>query len=151
MITTELLTPHLSNSEVVVAQIYAIEQVVFGDKSFSKEMIASDLDEPDVVMVVLKDGDVIIGFVYALPEAEKVACVVDVAIVPKYQNQGLIAGLMLCLETELKRRGYEYMTEHAMVDNGYADKIVKNYASRIIEMSDFFGEYGKQRYLKIRL
>ncbi len=152
MITAEIIkSASSSNWEALGQQIFSIERSVFAEKAFSEEMLKSDINDSKVVLAILKDDNSIIGFAYALPEDEHVSCIVDIAIIKGYQNKGLVAILMPCLEEELKRGGYEYMIEYAIVENGYADKIQKNYASRIIESKDIVGEYGKQRYFKIRL
>lgn len=132
-------------------QILAIEQSIFGEKAFPEEVMKSDLSNPMTILAVLKDNGVIIGFAYAEPESKRVSCISDIAIAREYQGKGLVAPLMARMEEELKRSGYKWMTEHAMVENGYADKVQKNYAARIIKSEEFVGEYGKQRYFKIRL
>ena len=150
MISVEIASMS-SNWETFGKQILLIEQEVFAEKAFSEEMLRSDISDSKAILAVLKNVDTIIGFAYALPEEKNVSCVVDIAILKDYQKKGLVAILMHSLEAELKKNGYEYITEHAMVENGYADKITKNYSSRIIETRDFVSEYGKQRYFKIRL
>lgn len=153
MITTEVITSKDIWKDFG-QQIFEIEKSVFQDQAFSEEYLKKDLSDPKLILAVLKDGDSIIGFVYALPtnsDPENTAGIVDIAIKKEHQGKGLVAPLMSCIEKELKNNGYEYFIEHAMVDNGYADKIDKNYASRIIERNDFIGEYGKQRFFKIKL
>ena len=150
-----MITAHISPPpiewETLGKDIYAIETAIFGSKAFSESFLQTDLSNHDVVVAILKDGDKVIGFAYALPEDEETVCVADIAISAEYQNRGLVATIMSCLETALKQKGYLYMTEHAMVENGYAAKIKKHYNARIIETSDFVGEYGKQTYFKIHL
>jgi ribosomal protein S18 acetylase RimI-like enzyme len=151
MITLEVITPNTSNWEKYGSQIFSIETEVFNEKSFSEEMMSVDINDLKTILVILKDEDLIIGFTYATPEKEKVSCVADIAITKNYQNKGLVSILMSSLEEEMRKSGYDYVIEHAMVENGYADKILKNYKSRIIETREFVGEYGKQRYFKISL
>jgi ribosomal protein S18 acetylase RimI-like enzyme len=151
MISVELIEPSSSNWELLGKEVFKIERKIFADKAFSEEMMRSDLDNPTTRLVLLKDNGSVIGFTYALPEGEKIAGIVDVAIKKEYQHQGLVGKLMSCLEAKLKQEGYEYIITHAMVENGYADKIVKSYGSRIVETKEFVGEYGKQRYFKIHL
>jgi ribosomal protein S18 acetylase RimI-like enzyme len=150
-ILAEVIPPSYSNWEIFGKQIYNIEQSVFGEKSFSEEMMKSDINDPNVRLVVLKDENSIVGFTYAIPENDRVICIVDTVILKEYQNKGLVSMLMSCLEKELKNSGYEYVTRDAMIENGYADKIMKNYKSRIVETWDIVGEYGKQRHFKISL
>ncbi len=151
LIYTEVVPPSPSNWDVFGEQIYLIEKSIFGDKAFDKEMMRIDLTNPKTVFAVLKNRDSIIGFTYTTEESAEVANITDTVIIEEYQNKGLVSILMICLETELNRLGYKYVTREAMVENGYADKISKNYTSRIIETREFTGEYGKQRYFKIEL
>ncbi|MEK7506296.1 MAG: GNAT family N-acetyltransferase [Patescibacteria group bacterium] len=149
--SAEFIPPSPSNWEIFGNQIYKIERNIFGEKSLDEKMMESDINSPEANLVLLKDGDAVVGFTYALPESEGVARIVDTVIAKEYQKKGLVAILMSSLEAELKRKGYEYVTRDAMVDNGYAGKIAKNYSSGIVETREFMGEWGKQRYFKIKL
>ncbi|EKD24003.1 MAG: hypothetical protein ACD_81C00131G0006 [uncultured bacterium] len=151
MIHVEFITPSSLNWNTLGSQIYNIEVSIFGEESLSEEMMRDDINDPEVTLVLLKKDESIVGFTYALPESGGVARIVDTVIIKERQSKGLISMLMTCLETELRKKGYEYVTRDAMVDNGYADKITRNYSSRIIETRDFIGEWGKQRYFKIRI
>ncbi|HYC83119.1 MAG TPA: GNAT family N-acetyltransferase [Candidatus Paceibacterota bacterium] len=150
-ISAEIIAPSPSNWKNVGREIYAIEQSVFSEKAFGQEMMAADLNDPQAVLAVLKDQKTIVGFAYALPDDRETAHIVDVVIAPSYQHKGLVAKLMSCLERQLKNNGYKYIETEAMVENGYADKILKNYNAQIIETEEFTGPYGEQRYFKIRL
>lgn len=111
---------------------------VFGENSLDEKMMESDINDPKTILV-LQDENSVVGFTYALPESEGVACIVDTVLVKEYQNRGFISILMSCLETELRKKGYEYVTRDAMVENGYADKIIKNYSTKIVETRGFIG------------
>ncbi|MCX6702200.1 MAG: GNAT family N-acetyltransferase [Candidatus Zambryskibacteria bacterium] len=150
-VSVELIAPSSSNWEFFGKQIYYIEQSVFSEKSFNEEMMKSDINDPKATLVLLKDKESIVGFTYALPETQGVARIVDTAITKEYQNKGLVSILMSCLEKELRNKGYEYVTRDVMIENGYADKIMKNYSSKIVETKEFIGRYGKQRHFKIRI
>jgi ribosomal protein S18 acetylase RimI-like enzyme len=151
MISVEFIPPSPSNWDVFGARIYEIEQSIFSEKSLDEEMMRSDMNYPRAVFVVLKDGDSVVGFTYALPESEGVARIVDTVLLEEYQGRGFVAMLMARLEAELKKEKYIYVTRDVMVQNGYADKVMKNYGSKVVETREFTGMWGKQRYFKIRL
>ena len=148
---TELIKPSLNNWRNVGADIFSVEKAVFSQDAFDEKMLKSDINNPKTILVVLKDEGRIIGFVYSMPESDGVARIVDVAILPAFQHKGYISSLMSELESELIKQCYKYFTEDAMVENNYAEKILKHYKSRITETHEFTGDYGKQRYFKIRL
>jgi ribosomal protein S18 acetylase RimI-like enzyme len=151
MISVELVPPGQSNWETYGTRIYEIERSIFGEKSLDKEMMRSDINDPKTTLIVLKDGDSIVGFTYALPESEGVARIVDTVFLKEYQGRGFVAMLMARLEAELRKNKYIYVTRDVMIENGYADKVMKNYSSRIVATKEFTGTWGKQRYFKIRL
>lgn len=151
MFVTNRISFVSKTNESVFEKIYDIECRVFENKAFTKKELFSDLYDPDVYFIVLSKKNTIVGFVYALPEGKHTARVVDIAIEPKYQKQGLVGKLMSHLEHELKKAGYAFITEDAMIDNGYAATIAKYYTERIKETRKFEGKYGKQQYFKIKL
>ena len=151
MITTELIPPSPVNWNRYGSQLLSIEQEVWAEKAFDEEMMEADINDPKAILIILKDEETIIGFTYALPRSELVSCIVNIVIMKNYQKKGLVKKLMEPIESELRKNGYVYMVECAMVDNGYADKIKKNYHSRIIESKDVDSEYGRQTYFKILL
>ncbi len=151
MISIELIPPAVSNWEVYGTRIYEIERSIFSEKSLDEEMMRSDINDPNTILVLLKDGESIVGFTYALPESEGVARIVDTVLLKEYQGRGFVAMLMARLETELKKNKYVYVTRDVMVENGYAEKVMKNYGSRIVATREFSGTWGRQRYFKIRL
>lgn len=151
MISVEFIPPSTSNWKLFGESIYGIEKSLFGDKSLAEDWLRSDINDLKTMLVLLKDDNSIVGFTYAVPESEEIARIVDTTIAKKYQGRGMVVKLINCLEEELKRRGYKYMTRDAMVENGYADKIEKNYSSRIVEMWNLDSQWGKQRHFKIKI
>jgi ribosomal protein S18 acetylase RimI-like enzyme len=151
MVKAELMQPSVNNWEYVGAEIFNIEKAVFLQDAFEEKFLKKDLTKLETVLVILKDGERIIGFAYSVPETDAVARIVNIAILPAFQGKGHVSSLMNTLETELIKQRYKYFTESAMIDNGYAEKILKHYSSRIVETYEFNGMYGWQRYFKIRL
>jgi hypothetical protein len=151
MISAHLIKPSPSNWKTFGEQIYKIEKDIFGEKSLDEKMMESDINDTNTSLVLLKEGDSIVGFTYSLPEGDGIARIVDTVLTKEYQNKGYVALLMKALEIELKKKGYKYITRDAVIENGYADKITKNYTSQIVETNEFVGEWGEQRHFKIRL
>lgn len=150
-IRAEYVAASPANWNLFGERLMEIEREAFGDLAFSAEAMRADIDDPSAVLILLRESERIVGFAYALPEGEKTACVVDIVIEKSHRGRGLVAPIMACMEARLKEAGYEWLVEHAMVDNGYADKIERNYGGRIVESGDFVGEYGRQRHFRIRL
>jgi ribosomal protein S18 acetylase RimI-like enzyme len=151
MISVEFITPSPSNWETLGDQIYKIERSIFGEESLDQEMMRSDINDSKTNLILLKDGSSIVGFTYTVPENEDSARIVDTVLMKKYQHKGFVSILMSCLETELRKSGYKYITRDVLIKNGYADKIMKNYNSQIIETKELTSKWGKQRYFKIQL
>lgn len=151
MIFAELVPPSASNWELFGEQIYKIEESIFGEESLQKDMLELDINDSKTVLVLLKDKNYIVGFTYAVPEGDGVVRIVDTVITKEYQGKGLVSKLMVCLEEELNRQKYKYITRDVMVENGYADKVEKNYVSKIVEMEDLDSQWGKQRHFKIKI
>jgi ribosomal protein S18 acetylase RimI-like enzyme len=139
------------NWDTLGAQIYAIEKENFGEDSLDMEMMRTDLNDPSTSLVVLRDDKKIVGFTYAVPESEGVARIVDTVISKEYQHKGFVSFLMTRLESDLRAKGYGFVTRDSMIANGYAEKIAKHYSDRIVEMRDVESQWGTQRHFKIRI
>jgi len=145
----------VQNSEktwsIVGEQLYKIKFENFRDNFFSKKVFKEDFENAENIFAVVRNNEnnLILGFTYAVPTSydEKEAYIRCTAISPEYQNKGLISKLMSTLEPELRRRGYDFFSRDAAVDNGYADKIKKYYADRIVKT----GPNGRQQYFQIKL
>jgi hypothetical protein len=151
MVQAEYIKPSTSNWKIFGEQIYEIEQEEFKDKSLDKKMMITDINNPNVILVLLKKNNLVIGFSYALPENQTTARIVDTVIKKEYQGKRLISEIMKIMEKKLREIGYKYMSREAMVENGYAKKITKNYNSRILETKESTGTWGRQIYFKIQL
>lgn len=151
MISVSLIQPSLSNWDKWGEELFSIETKVFEEKSFTKEMMQTDISDPNTLLALLKDEDKIVGFAYTVAESENVAGLVDIAILQEYQGNKYVGVLMSALEEELKKEGYTHLVQYSMIHNGYADKVQKHYGSRIVESKDIVSEYGRQIYYKIKL
>ena len=134
-----------------------IENTVFGIHADPE--LPSFFQNQATVAVLLYEqkNNRIIGYIYAFPDTnddpQTVAHVDSVALLPEHQGKGLVVALNRRLEEELVKKGYQFATMHVIIANGYAEKIAKNYAERIIAARDIISKYGHgpQRYFKIRL
>ncbi len=101
----------------------------------------------------------IIGYSLAVPDndykEERTAYIYDTEIEPEHQHQHLVGLIFELMEEELRKRGYTAITRDAMVSNGWAEKIVKHYADRILEQEESSEEqvstYGEQIFFRIKL
>ena len=118
--------------------------------------------EPDIfedernLNYILKDpqGDKVIGYVSVMFQSNnETAHIMNVAIVPEHQGKGNVGVLMQKMEEALKNRGVKYLTRDSAVENGYADKIQKHYADRIIKdkVYEQMSPWGIQRHFEIEL
>ncbi len=130
--------------------IMQLEVKAFESKGYSEAELEKEFTDPKNIIIVLRDGDQIIGYTSAIPENKDSLYISSTAILPKYQGQGFVSDLMAKLDTIAVGRGYQYYERHAAVENGYAEKLKRNY--EIIEESEYYSDqYGKQKYFKMKI
>lgn len=134
------LTPIFRGDDKTLNQIKLIDSACFDGSSYTDEELAEMKADYSVVVLLELDGK-IIGYSYARPvdkiwpnrsNEDKTVNISSTAILPEYQNRGFVRILNKKMETELKKRGYEYMEGNADENNGYADAIAMAYAKRIV-------------------
>ena len=121
---------------------------------FTPDKLKNFFEDPETIAVLLKEAEKILGFSFAIPndyESDKTAYIYTTKIDPQYQNEGLVGVIMNTMEAELRKRKYQYITRDARVSNGYANKIIKHYADRIVEQKPHGSSYGQQVFFKIKL
>lgn len=80
------------------------------------------------------------------------AYILEAAIHEQYQGRGLISKVNVAMDDELKKYRYRTLHRDANIDNGYADKLVKVYADRIIKTEDHTNPDGTHtRYIEMTL
>ena len=155
--------------------ILEIENDAFGEEAFDEEMFKEDFENPESVVVLLRDTSTnrVIGFTYAQPttsvypgsyperkSSDDTAYVADTVIHPEYRGKGFLKILMNNLESELLKRGYTFMERDSADDRTnlkegeetFADKIKKNNLDKIIAEKRWSSEeYGMQRFFRMRL
>ncbi len=104
-------------------------------------------DDSSIIAFLLNANSKVIGYSVARPASPDTVGIHLTRIHPELRGQGLVGVLMETLEEELRERGYQYMERHAVVDNGYADKVERHYKERIV----FSEDEGKTRFFRIRI
>lgn len=145
---TSIITPDIW--EQIKESILKIEKGAFDGKGYTEEQLAKEFSNPDNIVVVIKDGDDVIGYNTSLPQSEDTLWVSSTALLPKYQGQGLVSDIMYSLDIEARNRGYEYYERTAAVENGYAEKLKRNYEV-VEERNPSESPYGLQQYLKMKI
>lgn len=153
--SVELFQPGKHAWEDVRSDILALEDLCFPGKGFGEEYLKEHFENPESIIAVLKLGKDagLVGFSYAIPDEDVAGAVyVDTTeIHPDHQGKAYVVPLMDAVENEARRRGYRFLTRNAAIENGYAEKILKNYDGRIEETYENDSEYGPQRYFRIRI
>lgn len=120
------------------------------------------LQDPQLIVASIQEDGRLIGCSLAIPidrmdpqraaEANETAYIYYTAIEPDKQGQGRIGPLSDLLFARLAERGFTYVEQDAVHDNGYHKKILKNYRQSIIETSTHNKfAYGPQQFFRIRL
>jgi len=134
--------------------LFEIEKECFGDLSFSQKDIYRYFTDPNVIAIILKYKDDVIGFSFGFSSEKYSFFIYDTAIRKEFQGKKLVSSIMNLLEKELQRRGYKYIEREVEICNGYAEKIRKHYGERIIEEgmphTSVYSK-GKQIFFKIRI
>ncbi len=132
-------------------QIMSIEDAAFNSAGFGERMMEGLFEDERNINYLLKDSEEkIIGYTQVCVRGDT-AYIMNTAIAPEYQGKGNVAVLMNNLENELKSRGIKWITRDTAVENGYADKIQKNYGDRIVETREQMSPWGPQRHFRIKL
>jgi ribosomal protein S18 acetylase RimI-like enzyme len=160
-IVAELVSPGPLAWAPLHHAILRLEHEAFGSKAFPDEWLSRDFQDTESVIVILKDtvSEKVVGFTYAKPEhgdtqetKEDTALIWDIVVDVAYRRRGLVGRMLGTLETELRRKGYQYIEQEAAVANNYAANIAKHYKDRIVEQSEpHDSEYGQQVFFRIRL
>ena len=151
--TVELFNPATQKWSDVREDILELEKLCFGENAFDESSLEASFENPKSIVVTLNREKSIIGFSVGVPDRKDASAIhiYTIEIHPEEQGNGYVASILNALEEEARKRGYTFLTQHAMIENGYADKISKNYHDAIVETHDRDSEYGPQRFFKIAL
>jgi hypothetical protein len=168
----EILNVKDTDWKNIKKDILGIENACFDESiRYEKEDLKEDFYKKDniVILIRLEDGSKkIIGYTYTEPSESgnpEVAEIVSTAILPEYRHMGFLGKLIDTLESELKRRKYEFIERDAMIKGGYSEQIKKHYGekqdkdgnkiqSRILEQypsKDNDGDDDDREYFLIKL
>ncbi len=152
-VSVETLELSSKTWEDLKEDILRIEKECFGETGLEEEDFTNIAHSPDGIVALLKKGQKILGYTIGGQDEneEKTITIYSTAITPEEQGMGYVESLVGSFESEARKRGYLFLTRYAAKENGYADKIQKNYTDRIVETSDNDSPSGPQRYFKIHL
>ena len=135
-------------------QIMEIEGRAFKGGGYGESHLQAEFENPNNIVVVIKDGEKIIGYCSAFPDHNDkeglTLYVSSTALLPEYQGKGLVSDILYRLDREAEKRGYKYLTRDAAMEHGYADKLKKNYKV-VVEGEPKMSPYGLQKYLKVEV
>lgn len=97
------------------AAIAGLEQQCFSDP-WPESAVASELDNPLSYWLVAMEGETVVGYVGSqtvLGEAD----IMNVAVAPSHRRQGIAAGLLERLRTDLKEQGVYSLTLEVRASN----------------------------------
>lgn len=143
----------LGSWDALQEELMDIEDKAFNGRGFSLGEMKWLFEDDRAVNYLLKNNQTgkIIGYTSVQLNGDT-AYIANTAIIPTEQHKGYVGLLMREVENELRSRGVLYLERDAAVENGYADKIQKNYKDRIIEEpSERMSPWGVQRHFKIKL
>jgi predicted GNAT family acetyltransferase len=145
-IKAELVKP--GDWEKLRDQIMEIERLAFDGRGYSEFHLRQEFSEERNIVIVLRDGDRVIGYSTALPMSRDELHVSSTAIHPDYQGRGLVSDLLYAMDVEATRQGYRYYQREANHGNGYAEKLKRNYEV-IDEGKPYNSPLGTQQSIKV--
>lgn len=125
-------------------------------------MFVDALSDPRSTAILLKKNGVVVGATLAVPigkiepsrqaESAETAYILKTFILPKHQDKGYLAHMMATLEQQLRAKGFRYVERHAMIDNGYAAKILAHYGDQVlVHQVENSPRHGPQMFFRINL
>jgi GNAT superfamily N-acetyltransferase len=149
-----LFNPDTTAWDEVKEAVMDLEKICFSDGGLGEDYLKEYFLNPQNVVVLLKVNDQLVGFTCGGRDHEhdESFYVETTEIHPDWQGNKFITSMITTLEYEAKKRGYKYLTRHAAINNGYAEKIERNYTGRILETYPRSSEeFGEQQFFKIKL
>jgi ribosomal protein S18 acetylase RimI-like enzyme len=159
--------------DTIKDDITLIDELQFGDQSFSEEVLEYWITDPRCTTVFLIDteSEHIVGFTFAaptmmvyeeyLPEYYKddlhreaddtTAYIANTVIHPKYVGKHLVGRMMEELKRLLRAQGFTHIERDSVQENNYANNIRKNEQGNIEHEELHDSDYGPQIFFRIRL
>jgi hypothetical protein len=164
-------TQHLWDT--IKDDITLIDELAFGDQSFSEEVLEYWITDPRCITVFLIDSisEHIIGFTFAAPTQmvyeeylpeyyvqdlhrtaeDTTAYIANTVIHPGYVGNHLVGPMTGELKRLLRAQGYTHVERDAAEENNYADNIRKNEPGKIEQEEAHDSDYGPQVFFRIKL
>ena len=166
----EILDTNVTHWEVYREEVLALEQTVFeADHAFDDTDFVEVFEDLDAIIVFLRDGKKLVGYIYAMPlsyfedeiteaaredDGKKTAYIQNLAIHPAYRGHKLAPMITLALQNELVNKGYAFVELDATTRNNYAANVEKDFRKRnllIIAGEVHDSEIGPRRFFRARL
>jgi len=134
-----------------IARIAEIEASLFKDKAWSLELIRSELESPENLVIVVKDEfSEIVGYIIIriiLDEAE----VLRFGVKKENQGKGIGKRLLMTALDELRRRGIKKIFLEVSVDNVKAQKLYEKFEfKKVGERKDYYSP-GKPAFIMCKI
>lgn len=134
--------------------LYEIELECFREEAFPRYYIASFLDDPDFITLVITVGGEVVGYVVAKVDVfmgKRMGHIYSIAVKQAYRRMGLGSRLLRTVEEALRERGAKVCYLEAREDNIAAINFYHKHGYRVFEvLKDYYGD-GKDgiRFMKI--
>jgi ribosomal protein S18 acetylase RimI-like enzyme len=135
----------------IKTRIGEIERECFGAGAFTSKELRRAFNGPRNLAVLLWDGGLLIGYTQAEPRGPGTYYIANTAIAKSHQGRGLVRLLMDRLYADARAAGARFIERDAATANGYADAVGRAHAADIVETFDHDSEYGRQRFIRMRV
>ena len=115
MIITDMTENH-------VAQVAELEKVCFGSAAWSEKSIASELENPLSIWLVMVEADKVLGYVGSQTVIDETD-MMNIAVHPDYRRKGIAGSLVEALIARLKACGSRQLTLEVRVSNESARRL----------------------------
>ena len=115
MIITDMTENH-------VAQVAELEKVCFGSAAWSEKSIASELENPLSIWLVMVEADKVLGYVGSQTVIDETD-MMNIAVHPDYRRKGIAGSLVETLIARLKACGSRQLTLEVRVSNESARRL----------------------------
>jgi ribosomal-protein-alanine N-acetyltransferase len=134
-----------------IARIAEIEASLFKDKAWSLELIKSELERPENLVIVVKDDFLeVIGYIIVkilLDEAE----ILRFGVKKENQGKGIGKDLLIVALDELKRRGVKKVFLEVSADNIKAQRLYEKFEFKKVGERKNYYSPGKPAFIMCKM
>lgn len=147
--TFHRFNPHADSVFSIKDKLLEIERRHYPQRAYIDRRLLRDFDDPLTTAILLGDPNrFLIGYAYARRDVfEYSAEVQEIAIDTGLNETGGVEKLMAKLEEALLEEQVKTMSGEFTLQNGYADRVSRLFAGKIVESAD----NGQARFLRINL